>query len=52
MAKGDDGQLTVTGAKPLLEFHGLAIKKMVEIENSDLDFEISGFVSLPEFDTC
>ena len=29
--------------------YGLAsAKKMVEIENSDLDFEISGFVSLPE----
>lgn len=29
--------------------YGLAsAKKMIEIENSDLDFEISGFVSLPE----
>ena len=29
--------------------YGLAsAKKMVEIENADLDFEISGFVSLPE----
>ena len=29
--------------------YGLAsAKKMIEIENSDLDFEITGFVSLPE----
>ncbi|HGK2676804.1 TPA: DNA mismatch repair endonuclease MutL, partial [Streptococcus pneumoniae] len=26
----------------------VSAKKMIEIENSDLDFEISGFVSLPE----
>ncbi len=26
-------------------FYGLAGQKMIEIENSDLDFEITGFVS-------